>query len=380
MPTRYLPPRLRRPIAALAALRRGLHRLGDRLVPPQQVALDALVGLGKSAGLRAIVRAGVPRALAAGPRSAGDLATELGLEKQALTRALRALVAIGFFRRRRDGRYAHNRASRVLVGGEEGSLAALADYLARPENLAAWAQLERSLATGAGAFEAVHGRDVWSFLAADAPAGDAFAGAMAELTALEAGAVACAYPFDRFRRLCDLGGGDGALLEAILTRYAAPHALLFDAAPHVARGLARLARAGLGERVEGVAGDFFVAIPAGCDGYLLKSVLHDWDDERALAILANCRRAMEPGARLLLVEFVVEADTAGGLGPLADLQMLVLCSGGRERGREEFRRLLEAAGFELLRLHPTALEVAILEARPRSSVAPRTNGGASRLA
>jgi hypothetical protein len=149
------------------------------------------------------------------------------------------------------------------------------------------------------------------------------------------------------RRLCDVGGGHGDLLAEVLLRHPHLTAVLLDSPGVLATARPFLAARGVLPRVELAPGNFFDAVPAGCDAYLLKNILHDWDDDRAVRILARCRGAMQSGHRLLLVEALVEESTTRDIGPLSDLQMMVICSGGRERGRADYARLFAQAGLRL---------------------------------
>jgi SAM-dependent methyltransferase len=190
---------------------------------------------------------------------------------------------------------------------------------------------------------------------------EAFAGTMVGITRLYAPGVASCYPFAEARRLCDVGGGHGDLLAEVLLRHPHLAAVLVDSPGVLATARPFLAARGVLERIELVAGSFFDGVPGGCDVYLLKNILHDWDDERALRILANCRRAMQPGHRLLVVEALVEEGTTRDIGPLSDLQMMVVC-GGRERGAGEYARLFQRAGFRAGRVVPTPGPMSVVEA------------------
>jgi len=160
----------------------------------------------------------------------------------------------------------------------------------------------------------------------------------------------------------DVGGGYGALLSSVLREHSHLHGVLLDTPTVCAEAGRRLDAAGLAARCSVVEGDFFKAVPPGGDAYILQLVLHDWDDERALAVLRNCRRAMGRESRLLLIEAVIPSGDASALGKLLDLEMLVVC-GGRERDESEYRALLAAAGFTHQRTIPTLAPLNILESR-----------------
>ncbi len=348
-------------VRAVLALRRGLLRAADAVVPPQLVLYHQVSGLGRTHALRAFVRLGIADRLAAGPRTAAELATATGADPDALARLLRALATERLLRRDAAGRFHGTRLSRALTTGAATSFAAFTDYFGSSSNAAAWADFETTVRSGRNAFERVHGMSVWDWFERHPEERDAFAAAMAALTELEAPRLAALYPFDEIGTLCDVGGGRGTLLAAILARHAGLRGMLVDAAGVLAVARPFLAERGVLERVELVAGSFFESVPAGADAYLLKNVLHDWDDERCRSILDRCRAAMASGRRLLLVEDVVEADTVTGLGPLVDLQMMTVCSEGRERSRAEYHRLLAGAGFALRRVFAGGAGSQILE-------------------
>jgi hypothetical protein len=331
------------------------------MVPASAAMVDRASGTGQTQAIRTASQLGIADRLAEGPKTAAELAREVGANADALHRTLRALAASDIFRLDAAGRFANNRLSEALRR-DRSAVGAVAEYFGSEATVAAWADLPRSVATGENAFPRIHGRSIWSWFDQHPQELATFAAAMGAVTEMYAPAVAAHPAFERISRLADLGGGRGTLLAAILRRHPNLRGVLVDAPGVLDEARPYLERQGVLERVELVPGNFFVEAPAGCDGYLLKQVLHDWDDERCATILAACRRAAAPGARLLVVESIVERNDAHGFGAKVDLHMLVACDGGRERGREEFRRLLAASGFALSHVHPTASPVWILEA------------------
>jgi O-methyltransferase len=342
-------------------LRRLLTRVADSLVPPQVPLFERIIGTGATQLIRAAARLRLADLLTERPQTAAELAAATGAAPDALHRTLRGLVAIGLFRLGRDGRFRNNRLSGALRSGTPGSLRNYALYFGSAANVGAWADFETTLATGGNAFARVHGATIWDWFDAHPEEGAIFAGAMGELTELYAATIAATYPWNGLRRLCDVGGGCGTLLAEILLRQPRLTGVLFESAGVLAAARAFLAERGVAGRVELVAGSFFAGVPAGCDAYLLKNVLHDWDDDRCREILGACRRAMREGALLLIIETVVEADSVHDLGPLSDLQMMVVCAGGRERGAAELARLFAESGFRLARVLPTASPMSIIE-------------------
>jgi C-methyltransferase len=347
-------------VAAVLRLRRALRVLADAVVPASVALFELTAGYMQTHLLRAAARLRLADLLAAGPATAEELAARTGVDAEGLRRLLRGLVTLGVFARRRDGRFRNNRISQALLSGAAISLRDCALYFGSESQLRAWNGLEETVAGGGDAFERVHGTNTWNWFEQHPDEQAAFAGTMVAVTRLYAPGVATAYPFGEVRRVCDVGGGHGDLLAEVLLRHPHLGAVLFDSPRVLATARSFLEARGVLERVELAAGSFFESVPAGCDCYLLKNILHDWDDERALRVLGNCRRAMEPGHRLLVVEVIVEEDTTNDIGPLSDLQMMVVC-GGRERGRGDYARLFECAGFRLRRVVPTPGPMSVVE-------------------
>jgi hypothetical protein len=229
-----------------------------------------------------------------------------------------------------------------------------------------WEHLEYCVRTGSNAMRRAVGDDAFDYLATHPEDSAVFDGAMTDYSRVTAPAIAEAYDFGRFRTIVDVAGGQGGLMAAILRSHPGVDGIVYDL-PHVVDGTrAAIRKRGLQDRCQAMAGDFFDSVPAGADAYILKHIVHDWDDERALRILQNCRSAIAPRGRLLICEVVVSGPGDGCLAKLIDLEMMVI-PGGRERTEREFRDLLARAGFRLLGVHPTASPVSVIEAAPMIS-------------
>lgn len=312
-------------------------------------------------GIRTTARLGIADALMDGPRSAAELARATGVDALALHRVLRLLASVGIFSLDSAGRFSNTRLSDVLRGrGRSRSVQNYAEFVAGGWALTTWAAFDRTVETGRSAFELVHGKTLWEYFAEHPEEGAIFDQGMGDLTRLCAPFVAASYPFSRLRTVCDVAGGRGALLAEILAQHAHLRGVLFDRAS-VLRDTSLLEERGVISRVERVAGDFFERLPEGHDVYLLKNVLHDWDDERCAVILGVCRRAMLPGRKLLIIEAVAEQNQTAAERCWEDVAMLAFCSGGRQRSAVEHRALLEQTGFRLERIIPVAA-VDIIEA------------------
>ena len=313
--------------------------------------------------LSVLARLGVPDCLAAGASSAEVLAHEVGADAPALRRVLRALASEGVLEEGADGRFALTPLSGLLRSDAAGSLRDVAALYGEPWLWQAYGNLLHSVRTGGSAFEHVHGEPFYKHLQHNTEAAAAFQRAMSSFTAREIDAIrtACgqAGVLRDARTLIDVGGGHGALAGALLQRHPQLRAVVFDTADVVAAAAPALADSGA--RITCMAGDFFRAVPAGGDVYLLKSVLHNWRDEPASAILRSCRRAMRAGARLLICERVIESGARGTEAKLFDINMLVTV-GGLERTAEQYAALLHAAGLRLQRVLSTASPLSVLEA------------------
>lgn len=336
--------------------------------PPSDVLLPMITGYTGSQVIHVAVQLGLPDQLADGSRSIEELAAATGTHPPSLGRLVRALASLGIVAEADGGRIALTSLGAPLRADAPDSLRDAVLFLVGEWYWRAWGDLLYSVRTGEPAFDQVFGMSNFAYWEHDPEAGeihDAFFRVMSRTTNAP---IVAAYDFSRFGTIVDVGGSTGALLAAILRAQPAVRGILFDL-PHVVAGAEPvLAEAGVTDRCSVVGGSFFDAVPAGGDAYLLKYIVHDWDDERAASILRRCREAMTANAVLLLVEQVLpehlEAGAVARRVTRLDLQMLVLTPGGRERTEEEFRSLLREAGFELRRVVPTASPFHILEAVP----------------
>jgi hypothetical protein len=324
----------------------------DRLTPGQLAVLDKLFGMARTATIGAAAKLRIADLLQAAPLSAHQIAERTGMDADAIHRLMRTLVSFGLFEMRPGARFVNNRLSDWLRSDQVGSLRDFAAYLGSASNLRAYADLEGTLRSGQNAFERVHGVNVWEWFGGHPDEGQTFAGAMQGATIMDAPAIAKGYPFGRLQQLCDVAGGRGALLSEILLHHPSLRGVLFDEAYVLAEADALLVKRGVHHRVEKVPGSFFERVPEGCEGYLMKDILHDWDDDRSCKILANIRRAAVPGTMLFLVETLLEPEETGHPKPMLDLHMMMVCVGGRQRSRAEFQRLLGDTGFHLDEVRP----------------------------
>lgn len=304
---------------------------------------------------------GIADLLADGPQTAGALAVRLQADPSALFRLLRALVSAGVFALDDGGCFTLNEAAGYLRRDDEHSLHALA-VLAGQQHYPTWQHLAYSVRSGNVAFDDLHGVDVWQYRMQNATAGRAFDAAMGAQLGAGAQAVVAAYDFSRFSRVVDVGGGQGALLAAILRNHPTVQGVLFEQAQVIPGARDHLAQAGVLDRCELVTGNFLRAVTAAGDGFILQRILHDWDDRHAHDILAACRRAMQIGQTLLLIERLLPAAAPPLEMTLTDLTMLVM-NGGRERTEAELRALLHASGFAVASVVATGTPLQIITAQ-----------------
>ena len=325
---------------------------------------DMIMGFRKTQMIYTAARLGIADLLEDGPRSAPDLAGDTRTDPRSLYRLLRALSGLGVFAETPDGRFELAPPAELLRSGSPGSMRGMALLFGDGWMWQAYGEMFYSVSTGLTAFERVHGQSFYEYQELHPAAAAVFDGAMTSFSGLESTAVLKEYDFSGLGNIVDVGGGRGALLAAILNAASGARGIVFDR-PELADGAAELMRrAGLANRCDFVGGDFFEGIPDGGDAYIMKSVLHNWDDDSCHSILGNCREAMGPDSRLLVVERVVPDGAGPSEAKLFDVNMLVT-TGGLERTEREYAELFERTGFELARIIPTNSPVSVVEGLPR---------------
>jgi SAM-dependent methyltransferase len=338
---------------------------GDGVVARRAVSgagavLQLSMGFMGSRAVQLAVELGIADRIRNGPKSCAVLAAETGAHEPSLRRLLRALVALGVFEMGADGNLTQNALSVALRTDVPHSVNALVRYSGADWNLRTWLEIRASIMTGKPAFEKAMGTGMFEYFAERPEAGQVFDAAMSLRTGLVSAAVLVGYDFSACRNVVDVGGGTGTLLAEILKANAHARGVLLDRAP-ATEAAERLIRAeGVQDRCEVVTGDFFESIPAGGDLYILKNVLHDWDDAACRTLLARCREVMTHGARLLVVESVLDTQCPQDQA-LLDLAMLLL-SGGMEREEASYRSLFASAGLQVERVIPIPGSLTIMEA------------------
>jgi O-methyltransferase domain/Dimerisation domain len=324
--------------------------------------LGLMRGFVVAKSIHAVVSLGVADRLAEGPRPVDQLAEEVEANCDALYRMLRALSSLGLFEELAGRCFALTKFGGRLRAGVPGSLR---NWLLTNGGLiyGAFTDTVHSLRTGEPAFDLAYGTSFFEFLKEHPDEGAIFSSAMRDFTSQANASLLASYDFGGVREVVDVGGGDGALIVALLEAYPGMSGVVFDL-PHVVAGAAASPEiAALGQRVRIVGGDFFAEIPSAADLYLLTWIIHDWNDDRAKAILESCRIAMKKSSRLLLVEAIVPEGNEPHFSKFGDVVMMVLF-GSRERTEAEYRSLLESAGFRMTRAIATGSPRSVIEAVP----------------
>jgi hypothetical protein len=309
-------------------------------------------------GIWVAAELGIADLLTDGPRTAGELAEVTHTQGNALYRVLRALASVGIFEENAHGSFSLTPLADLLRTDGSASQRPFAIMMGA-ELHGAWAELLHSVQTGEPGFEKKFGVPFFQYMTEHPDRHSIYDSAMGNFGKEESKSVLDAYDFSSFRIVVDVGGGSGMFLTAMLNHYPALHGVLFDLPDVADRARSSILGSKLSGhcRIEG--GDFLTSVPADADAYVMQHIIHDWQDDEAIAILRNCREAMNVDGRILVIEMVIPPANEPFFGKWLDLMMLLI--GGRERTQEEYSRLFWAAGLKLNRVIPTASEVSILE-------------------
>jgi hypothetical protein len=329
---------------------------------PAQI-LQIITNFWSSRAVYVFAKLGIPDLLKSGPKTVQELASATKTHAPSLYRVLRALASIGFVNPLPDGRFAQTPLSEILVTDAPGSLRWFTVSELGQEHYPAWGNLVRSVQTGEIAFDNFFGVDIWKYFEQNPEDAAVFNNSMSGVTAATNEEILSLYDFSSFGTVVDIGGGHGGLITSILKVNPKLKGVLFDAPQVIEGARPRLAAAGVAERCQTVAGDFFKSVPAGGDAYVTKWIIHDWDDERAIIILKHIRNEVSQNGRVIIVDSVVPENNEPDFSKFFDLNMMVM-TGGKERTEKEFAQLLAAAGFKLRRVIPTKVPTSIVEAEP----------------
>lgn len=329
-------------------------------LPPPAVMMQLVTGYWISQAVGVTARLGVADELVDGPRSSAELAVAVGADPAALYRVLRTLSSIGVFAEVSPGHFGLTPLGETLRSGVPGSMRDFAVAETAYGHWQPWGRMIDSVRTGRSTSRETLGIELWEWYSQNPNEAEYFSAAMGNLSEIASSEVVRVYDFSKARKIVDVGGAHGVLLSAILKSNPGARGVLFDL-PHVIATAREAVEAnGLADRVDLVGGDFLREVPRG-DLHLLKQIIHDWDDEHAVRILASCQKSLPPGAPLLLVEMLIPEDNSPSPAQPMDLNMLVMLS-GRERTTQEYSDLLEATGFHLERVIPTHTPFYVIEA------------------
>jgi C-methyltransferase len=343
-------------------IRHYLHRLNQRLTPAPAAMMEMIIATWTSQAITVAAQLGVADALANGPLPIEELAAQVGADADALRRLLRALISKGIFRLRRDGRYELNSLAGTLRSDAPISMTWAAQFYGSAEQRERWTLMVDSIRTGSTVVPALRGKESFDYFAGQPELAELFNQTMTSVSELTDGTVVAGYDFGAYPTIVDVGGGHGPLLAAILAAAPGSRGVLYDLPSVVASAPNLLRDNKVADRVRIAEGSFFDSVPSGGDAYILKNIIHDWPDEKAVQILRNVRSAAGPRATVLLVELVIPKHDRDFPGKWVDLEML-LNLGARERTAAEYRELLSQAGFQMTRVVRTASPLSVVEAR-----------------
>ncbi len=355
----FPPARLAR---AIERIRHYLNLVHQRLTPAPAAMMEMIVATWTSQAITVAAQLGIADSLSDGPLPIEELAVRVGADADALGRLLRALIGKGIFRQRRDGRYELNPLAATLRSDAPISMSCAAQFYGSREQRERWTLLVDSIRTGGTVVPALRGAESFDYFAGQPELAGLFNRTMTSVSELTDGPVVAGYDFSAYPTIVDVGGGHGPLLAAILAGAPASRGVLYDLPRVVADAPDLLREHKVADRVHIADGSFFDSVPAGGDAYILKNILHDWPDEKAVRILRNVRTAAGPRAAVLLIEMVIPKHDRDFPGKWVDLEML-LNLGARERTADEYRALLNEAGLQMTRVVETASPLSVVEAR-----------------
>ncbi len=334
----------------------------QRTVPPYAAMMELIVNAWTSQAITVAVELGIADVLDKGPLPLEELASQVKADPDALRRLLRALIGRGIFRQRRDGRYQLNALATSLRTNAPLSAAAMARIVGSRQHREHWSHLTDAIRTGNAVIPAMRGgAGAFEYLIGEPELNDAFNRAMADTTEMAVDYLMAAYPFKAYPTVVDVGGGVGRLLSAILKVTPTSRGVLYDLPHAVAEAPPVLRQHGVADRVEVLEGSFFDSVPTGGDVYVLKMILHDWPDDKAVEILQKVHEAAKIGTKVLVIDCVIPDHDREFFGHWTDLEMLLM-QAGRDRTVPEYRSLLERAGFRVTRVVPTASPLSFVEA------------------
>jgi hypothetical protein len=337
--------------------------MAEHAHPPQAEIFHIIGGYWLSRAVYLAAKLKIADAVGDGKADIPTIAAATGTRPEGLRRLLRALCAHGILKEEADGSFVQTPLSQVLRSGRPGSMRAIAEVELGHDHYDSWRDIESCLLKGGTAFERLYGMPIFHYYGAHPELEAMFAEAMTNLTAVANAGILGSYKFPNFRRAVDVGGGHGSFLAAALDQNPESEGVLFDLPSVIADATKGNAVTRHGRRITAIGGDFFKGVPAGGDLYLLKFILHDWNDADSVKLLTSIRNAIAPRGRLAVIELVLPGANEPHLGPLMDLNMMVM-TGGVERTAPEYGALLAKSGFRLDRTVGTGSPFSVIEAVP----------------
>jgi hypothetical protein len=348
-------------VNSVQSFQRGIINFANRLSPPFVQVLTLAAGAWNTQIIYAAAKLGIADLLENGPKSADAIAKETESNPDAIYRLLRALASVGIFKETQDRVFELTPLAETLQKNHPMSVRPLALLIGDSIWREPWGNILHSIKTGEEAFENVFKKSFFDYLNEHENEWETFNNWMTRVSNMNCPVIAASYPFSRFQKVVDIGGGHGSLLAHILRKHPTVNGVLFDL-PDVVKNATEIDNA-ISSRCEIVGGDFFKAVPEGGDLYIMQQIIHDWDDKLANKILTNCRNVMAEDGRVLVVDAVIKPGNSQDMNKMIDLQMLLLTKGGKERTEQEFKKLFRNAGLELTRIIPTTSMFSIIEGR-----------------
>jgi hypothetical protein len=355
-----LPPRWI--INLIRLLRTGLVMLNKKLFPGKVVLYEQFQWLFLLPCLHLVAELNIAERLRKGPLHVSELAAASGIREEELYRVMRALASEGIFREKKEKYFLLNAASKALLD-EPGSLRYMILHHLGHENWHMLGDLNETVKSGKDGFSRIYGKNIYQYLNEHPDRFRVFDRSMTGLTLMGLDPIMQAFSFRGIQTIADIGGGEGLLLANILRAYPAKKGILFDL-PEAVKGADSMFRTySIGERVSIVTGDFLESVPGNADGYLLKNILHNWDDETCIRILSNIRNAMPDKGTVILIDMIIPGINKPSAGKLLDIQMMATLPGGKERTLREFEYLLKQSRLTIRKVHYTIAPIAVIEAR-----------------
>jgi len=335
----------------------------DQAPPPAEQIFQLVLGYMPAMALNIVARLGVADQIEKEPKAIADLAKAAGVHENALYRLMRALASVGVFHEATGRRFEHTPGSELLRQDHPASIRPMTVWMSDPFHFRCYADLMNSIQTGQPSAEKTLGQPVFEYFRDNADESEVFNDAMVSFTNFSIPAILEAYDFSGIQKLVDVGGGHGSVVGRILQKYSSMRGILYDLDHVVAGAKGLLSSLGVADRCDVVAGNFFDSVPTGGDAYIMKHIIHDWDDDKCRIILGHIRQALSgrSNGQLLLLESIVPGLNEPAMSKWIDLEMMIF-PGGRERTEEEFQKLFASAGFKLARITPTKSPLAVIEA------------------